>query len=99
MRVLTWQHIYLFNRDQRIGYDPSSHDGLDNPDESKPHFDAPSGEQGDVYQMGVVIPRRWFKDIDYDWSRSGVVRVTVSSIWSENLEGHELLFEMPLKAK
>ena len=91
--------IHKLNRDQRAGYDPSSYDGLDNPDESKPHFEAPLDEQGDVYQMGVVIPRRWFKDIDYDWSKSGVVRVSVSSIWSENLEGHELSFEMPLEAK
>jgi len=89
---------HILNRDQRVGYDPSSYDGLDNPDESKPHFEAPSDEQGDVYKMGVVIPRRWFKDINYDWSNSGEVKVTVSSIWSENLEGHELSFEMPLEA-
>ena len=90
---------HILNRDQRLGYDPSSYDGLDNPDESKPYFDAPLDEQGDVYQMGVVIPRTWFKDIDYDWSKGGVVHVTVSSIWSENLEGHGLSFEMPLEAR
>jgi hypothetical protein len=89
---------HLLNRDQRRGYDPSSYDKLDNPDESKPYFQAPLGEQGDIYQMDVVIPRRWFKNMDYDWSKAGIVKITVSSIWSENLAGHELAFEMPLEA-
>ena len=87
---------HILNRDQRLGYDPSSYVGLDNPDESKPYFEAPLDEQDDVYQMGVVIPQHWFKDMGYDWSKSGAVHVTVSSIWSENLEGHELSFEMPI---
>lgn len=89
---------HTLNRDQRVGYDPASYNGLDKPDESKPYFEAPLDEQHDIYQMGVIIPRRWLRDIDYDWSSSGSVKITVFSIWSENLEGHSTTFEMPLKA-
>ncbi|MBT8076542.1 MAG: hypothetical protein KJN61_08740, partial [Gammaproteobacteria bacterium] len=69
------------------------------PDESKPYFHAPLNEQGDIYQMQAVIPAKWLKSIDYDWSKAGSVSVRVASIWDGYLDGHFHAFEFPLKVK
>jgi hypothetical protein len=90
---------YSIDRQQKLGYDTSSYKTLDNPDESKPHFYAPLDEQGDVYQMQAVIPARWLKKIDYDWSMAGSISVRVASIWDGYLDGHFESFEIPLDAR
>jgi hypothetical protein len=90
---------YTIDRHQKLGYDTSSYEELDNPDDSKPHFHAPLDEQGDVYQMQAVIPARWLGSIDYDWSMSGSIAVRVASIWDGYLDGHSYAFEFPLEAR
>ncbi len=65
----------------------------------KPYFDAPLDEQGDVYLMGAVLPKRWFDDIHYDWSRDGSVSVKISSIWDGSPDPHHLKIDIPLTAK
>ena len=90
---------YTLDRHQKLGYDPSSYEALDNPDEDRPYFDAPLGEQSDVFLMGAVLPKRWFKDIGYDWSKEGSVSVKVSSIWDGFLDGHHLSIDIPLAGK
>ena len=90
---------YSIDRHQKLGYDTSSYNELDNPEESKPYFQAPLDEQGDIYQMQAVIPAKWLKSIDYDWSKAGSVSVRVASIWDGYLEGHFHAFEIPLAVK
>lgn len=90
---------HTLDRQRKLGYDQTSYDGLDNPDENLPYFDAPLDEQGDVFLMGAVLPKRWFKNLDYDWSKDGSVSVRVSSIWDGSLDGHYLELEIPLKSK
>lgn len=90
---------YILDRHQKSGYDASTYEGLDNPDDDRPYLDAPLDEQGDVFLMDAVLPKRWFKDIDYDWSKDGSVSVKVSSIWDGSLDGHHLSIDIPLKGK
>jgi len=90
---------YNLDRHQKHGYDASSYEGLDNPDEHRPYFDAPLNEQGDVFKMGAVLPRRWFKTMHYDWSKDGYVSVKISSIWDGVLDGHHLSLDIPLTRK
>ncbi len=108
--ALNAMHVTVFNdakelaaftldRHQKLGYDASSYQTLDNPDKMKPYFDAPLDEQGDVYLMGAVLPKRWFDDIHYDWSRDGSVSVKISSIWDGSPDPHHLEIDIPLTAK
>lgn len=90
---------YTIDRHQKLGYDPSSYKQLDEPDDSKPYFYAPLNEQGDLYQMQAVIPAKWLKRINYDWSKAGSVSVRVASIWDGYLDGHFHAFEIPLAVK
>jgi hypothetical protein len=90
---------YTLDRHQKLGYVTSSYEGLDNPDKDLPYFDPPLNEQGDVFLMDVVLPKRWFKDIDYDWSKDGSVAIKVSSIWDGSLDGHHLTIDIPLTGK
>jgi hypothetical protein len=90
---------YTLDRHQKLGYDTSSYDGLDNPDDHRPYFDPPLDEQGDVFLMEALLPKRWFKEMDYDWSKDGSVSIKVSSIWDGSLEGHHLTFDIPLTAR
>ena len=87
---------YTVDRHQKLGYDTSSNDSLDALDKKLPHFLAPLDEQGDVYHMGAVIPARWLKRLNYDWSKPGRVEIRVSSIWDGYLQGHSTTIEIPL---
>lgn len=87
---------YTVDRHRKLGYDTSSNERMDEPDRKKPHFWAPLDEQGDIYRMDAVIPARWLKSLNYDWSRSGSVTVKISSIWDGYLEGHSKTIEIPL---
>lgn len=108
--ALNAMHVTVFNdgkelaaftldRHQKRGYDTSSYEGLDNPDKHRPYFYAPKDEQGDIFLMDAVLPKRWFKEIHYDWSKDGHVSVKVSSIWDATLDGHYLTIDIPLPAK
>ena len=90
---------YTVNRNLRAGYDTSSYKALDEYDERVPHFSAPLGEQGDIYRMSAVIPARWLRKMDYDWSKPGSVSVRVSSIWDGYLDGHSETVEIALNAE
>jgi hypothetical protein len=90
---------FTLDRHQKLGYDTSSYEGLDNPNDDLPYFDPPMDEQGDVFLMDVVLPKRWFKDIDYDWKKDGSVSIKVSSIWDGSLDGHHLSIDIPLTRK
>jgi hypothetical protein len=90
---------YTVNRHLKLGYDTSSYEALDEYDASVPHFSAPLGEQGDVYRMGAVLPARWLKTMNYDWSKPGSISIRVSSIWDGYLDGHSAMVEIPLPAK
>jgi hypothetical protein len=87
---------YTIDRHQKLGYETSSNDQLDNPDKKKPHFLAPLDEQGDVFEMTGVVPARWLKKLKYDWSKPGKVSIRVSSIWDGYLQGHSKTIEIPL---
>lgn len=87
---------YTVDRHRKLGYDTSSNERMDNPDRKKPHFWAPLDEQGDIYRMEAVIPARWLRSLNYDWSRPGVVAVRISSIWDGYLQGHSKTIEIPL---
>jgi len=89
---------YMVDRHLKLGYDTSSYDKLDAYDERVPHFSAPLGEQDDVYRMGAVLPARWLKKMNYDWSKSGSISIRISSIWDGYLSGHSELVEIPLSA-
>jgi len=89
---------YAIDRHRRLGYDTSSYEKLDNYDQKFPHFSAPPGEQEHVYRMGAVIPARWLKKMNYDWSKPGSISIRISSIWDGYLEGHSELVEIPLDA-
>jgi hypothetical protein len=89
---------YTVDRHQKLGYDTSSYDQLDQVDKKRPHFSAPLGEQGDVFRMQAVLPARWLKEIDYDWSRPGSISIGIASIWDGYLSGHNHLIEIPLTA-
>ncbi len=82
------QGSYHIDRDRKLGYRTESYELLDTPDTSAPYFLAPLGEQGDVYEMTVVLPAAWFTLQQYDWSRNGTVAIDISSIWNGYLEGH-----------
>jgi len=84
------------DRHRKLGYRTDSYELLDTPDTSVPHFLAPLGEQDDVYEMVVVLPRSWFKKKKYDWSESGLVSIGISSIWKGYLEGHGYSFSISL---
>ena len=57
------------------------------------------GEQGDVYRMGAVLPARWLKTLNYDWSKPGSIAIRASSIWDGYLDGHSEMVEIRLPAK
>jgi len=86
------------DRQLKLGYDTESYDLLDAPDTSAPYFHAPLGVQGDVYQVGVVLPAQWFEQNHYNWSRRGELSIELSSIWNGHLEGHEHSFTISLPA-
>ena len=88
---------YTINRHLKLGYDTSSYDALDEYDQRVPHFSAPLGEQEDVYRMGAVLPARWLKTMNYDWSKPGSISIRVSSIWDGYLDGHSEVVEIPLQ--
>jgi len=90
---------YRLDRHLKVGYNTDSYTSLDNPNTLAPHFLAPLGEQGDVFEMTVVLPRSWFKNMKYDWSKVGSVAIGLSSIWSGYLEGHAYDMKIPLPAK
>ena len=46
--------------------------------------------------MGAVLPEQWLRQIGYDWSREGSMTIKIASIWTGSLEGHELVFDIPL---
>lgn len=87
---------FVLDRQQKQGYDASSYNALDNPDTSRPYFDAPLDEQGDVFLVDAVLPSTWFGDLQYDWSQSGSVFVKVSSVWDGYLDGHYTMIEIPM---
>jgi hypothetical protein len=87
---------HTLDRDRRLGYDPSSYEGLDNPDRNRPYFDAPLDAQGNVYRIRAVLPGSWFEAIGYDWSKGGSVTVTIASVWDGSFEGHNKTFEISL---
>jgi hypothetical protein len=87
---------YVVDRHQKLGYETSSNDRLDNANQKKPHFEAPIGEQGDVFRIDAVIPARWLRKLKYDWSKSGEVTVKISSIWDGYLDGHNMTLVIPL---
>lgn len=89
---------YTVDRHRKLGYDTSSYEKLDGYDERYPHFSAQLGEQGDVYQMGAVIPARWLKKMNYDWSKPGSISIRITSIWDGYLAGHSQTVEIPLQA-
>lgn len=89
---------FTVDRHRKLGYDVASYEGLDEEDPRIPHFAAPLNEQGDVFRMGAVLPARWFRELQYDWSKPGRVSVTVASIWQGYLDGHSHSFEIPLGA-
>jgi len=89
---------YRVDRHRKLGYSTKSYESLDNPDLSTPHFLAPLEEQGDVFNMAVVLPTTWFEEKKYDWSKDGSVSIRISSIWDGYLEGHSYSFEIPLPA-
>jgi hypothetical protein len=108
--ALNAMHVTVFNdgkelatfsidRDQKLGYDASSYEGLDNPDEDLPYFYPPLNEQDDIFMMEAVLPKRWFKKMDYDWSKDGSVSIRVSSIWDGSYDGHHYSLEIPLQGK
>jgi len=89
---------FRIDRHQKLGYDTTSYDSMDNPNQSIPHFLAPLGEQQDVFKMTVMLPSAWFKEQGYDWSREGSITLKIASIWTGYLEGHGLGFSIPLPA-
>lgn len=90
---------YRLDRHLKMGYNTESYTTLDNPNTRAPHFLAPLGEQGDVFEMTIVLPRTWFKNKKYDWSKNGFIAIGLSSIWSGYLEGHGHVLKIPLPAK
>lgn len=86
----------IVDRHLKSGYDTSTFASLDVPDESKPHFDPPLGEQRDVFRMNAVVPASWLDGLRYDWSKSGSLSITVSSIWDGLHQGHSHLIRIPL---
>lgn len=89
---------YSIDRQRKLGYSTGSYDLMDNPNQSVPHFLAPLGEQGNVFEMTVVLPGFWFEENQYDWSKEGAVSIEISSIWEGYLEGHKHTFTIPLLA-
>lgn len=89
---------YRIDRHRKLGYDTKSYDLMDNPNLSVPHFLAPLGEQEDVFEMKVILPKVWFEKNQYDWSKDGSVSIDISSIWKGYLEGHNHSLTIPLSA-
>ena len=90
--------FYRIDRRQKLGYDTTSYDMLDNPNRLVPHLITPVGEQGDVYKVGVFLPRTWFEKNQYDWSKGGTVSIRISSIWADYLDGHSHSLTLSLPA-
>lgn len=90
---------YRLDRHLKMGYNTDSYTTLDNPNTRAPYFLAPLGEQGDVFEMTIVLPGAWFKTRKYDWSKNGFVAIGLSSIWSGYLKGHGHVLKIPLPAK
>jgi hypothetical protein len=90
---------YRLDRHGKLGYDTKSYESLDNPNQSVPYFLPPLGEQGDIFNMGVVLPTTWFEEKKYDWSKDGSVSIQISSIWDGYLEGHSHSLTIPLSAE
>ena len=89
---------YRIDRQKKLGYHTKTYESLDNPNQSAPHFFAPLGEQEDVFKMAVVLPKVWFEEKRYDWSKDGSVSIKISSIWDGYLEGHNHSFTIPMPA-
>lgn len=89
---------HRLDRQTKAGYRTESYDMLDAPDTSAPYFYAPLGVQADVYEMTVVLPADWFARQHYDWSKSGMLSIELSSIWQGYLDGHEYSFTIALPA-
>lgn len=89
---------YRVDRHRKSGYATKSYDLMDNPNRSIPHFLAPLGEQGDVFRMKVVLPKTWFEENEYDWTKDGSVSIDISSIWKGFSEGHSHSLTIPLAA-
>jgi len=87
---------YRIDRHRKSGYSTESYDLMDNPIQSVPHFLAPLGEQEDVFKMTIVLPKVWFEQNHYDWSKNGSVSIDISSIWKGYSEGHSHSFTIPL---
>ena len=90
--------IYRVDRHRKSGYATKSYDLMDNPNRSIPHFLAPLGGQGDVFRMKVVLPKTWFEENQYDWTKDGSVSIDISSIWKGLSEGHNHSLTIPLAA-
>jgi hypothetical protein len=87
---------YHIDRQRKLGYKTDSYASLDTPDTSVPHFLAPLGEQGDVYEMTVILPAAWFAEKRYDRSKNGSLSIGLSSIWKGYLDGHSESFTIAL---
>jgi len=90
---------FRVDRHRKLGYSTKSYESLDNPNKSAPYFLAPLGEQGDVFNMAVVLPTTWFEEKKYDWSKDGSVSIQVSSIWDGYLDGHNHSLTIPIPAE
>ena len=90
---------YRLDRHLKMGYNTESYTTLDNPNTLAPHFLAPLGEQGDVFEITFVLPRAWFKNKKYNWSKSGFIAIGFSSIWQGYLKGHGIALKVPLEPK
>jgi len=89
---------YRVDRHRKLGYSTKSYESLDNPNQSTPYFLAPLGEQGDVFNLAVVLPTTWFEEKKYDWSKDGSVSIQISSIWDGYLETHSHSLTIPIPA-
>lgn len=89
---------YHIDRQRKLGYRTESYELLDAPDTTAPYFFAPLGEQGDVYEMSVVLPAKWFRQMRYDWSESGEMSIGIASIWKGYLDGHDHSLTISLPA-
>jgi hypothetical protein len=84
------------NRHRKLGYNTETYELMDTPNRAAPHFLAPLGEQDDVFEMTFVLPKAWFEEKHYDWSKSGSISIDISSIWKTYLEGHSHTLTIPL---
>ncbi|GEM_PF-3519477 len=84
------------DRHLKLAYKVKTFPQLDRSDKSTPHFYAPLGEQVDVFEMDIILPKIWIEKAGYDWTKSGSLAIEISSIWAMYLEGHSHSFSIPL---